>query len=166
MQQPHLSQATGHVFSPLTKYSFLNYSYLHIKCCHYSIPQVCFMMYSNNQERPICNKSLFQHPTLSSPFWPLKKKKSSGYYINNSLELRSRQFNWGNSNLRVMTERTIYFSQERADAFTVHRQIPHWDHGGPPHLFIYPPADVKGHSPSEMRRSRHPTLNTVRENSA
>lgn len=71
---PPVSGHWSRIF-PLTKYSFLNYSYLHIKCCHYSILQVCFMMYSNNQERPICNKSLFQHPTLSSPFWPLKKKK-------------------------------------------------------------------------------------------
>lgn len=37
-----------------------------------------------------------------------------------------------------MKERTIYFSQERADVFAVHRQIPHWDHDRPPHLlFIY-----------------------------
>lgn len=60
------------------------------------------------------------------------------------LELRARQFNWRKSNLTVMTERTIYFSQERADVFAVHRQTPDWDHDGPPHLLVYPPSDVKG----------------------
>lgn len=35
-----------------------------------------------------------------------------------------------------MKERTIYFSQERADVFAVHRQIPHWDRNRPPHLLF------------------------------
>lgn len=79
------------------------------------------------------------------------KKKCSGYCINISLKLRSRQINWGKSNLKVMTERTTYFSQERADVFAVHRQTPDQDRDRHPHLLIHPPSDVKAHSPSKMK---------------
>lgn len=114
--------ATITMYFPLARCIFLNYFYLHRNCWHYSIPQVCSITYC------ISKRKLHTQDTataLLSPFSPLKTRKCSGYYINEPLKLRSRLFNWRQSNFTVTTKGIIYFPQERADVFAVHEQLPH-----------------------------------------